>query len=323
MTSPPDPDARPDLPSGAGSRPPPDAGPVPATELEARYRETRRGEKRALRWGLAISVAVHVVAILLYPVLLDRADPETRTAPERAPQDVMPGIEVIVMRDAPDSGEEEPEDPIEIPPELPDPDEPEPDPDPAAEPDPDGAPDPDAALPRLPVDLLGVLPEVPEVAVLPSRDDEDLTVGERLRPRPGDPRLWAWLDPEVGQLTDQERAELLLEGIIETWNDSVAVAAALSQQQSDWTYVDSEGRRWGLSPGRLHLGDFSVPLPVQFDVPAFHRDRVSRRDWEIQDILRQATTAEIRETWSERAREIRERMDAERDRARQGGGGGP
>lgn len=323
MTSPPDPESRPGTPPDAGFRPPQaDAPPALAPdELQARRRRTWLGERRALRWGFAVSVVLHAVAIVLYPVLMDRTDPETRTAPDRAPQDVMPGLEVIVMRDGPDPGEEEAPDPEETPPELPDPEEPD-DPDPDPDPATDPAADPAADPPRLPADMLPVLPEIPQVTALRDADEEELTAGERLRPRPGDPRLWAWLDPEVGQLTDQERAELLLEGLIATWNDSVAVAAALSDQQSDWTYVDEDGRRWGLSPGRLHLGDFSVPLPIQFDVPRFHRESHARRQWEIQDILRGATTAEIRETWSERAREIRERMDAERDRARQGGGGG-
>lgn len=321
MTSPPDPPAGPGPSPGPGPPPAPSDDAPGADALHERWGRLRAGEGRALRWGLGISVVLHALAIGLYPLLVDRADPDTRAVPERAPDDVMPGLEVLVMLGYTEAEEEAP-DAVEAPPELPDDPDPE-EPEPAPEPDaaPDADPSPDADLPRLPTDLLPVLPEIPEVTGL--QDEVELTAGERLRPRPGDPRLWAWLDPEVGQLTDEERAELLLEGLIATWNDSVAVAAALSDRQTDWTYTDSDGRRWGLSPGRLHLGDFSIPLPVQFDVPRFHRESFARRQWEIEDILRQATTAEIRETWSERAREIRERMDEQRDRARQDGGGGP
>ena len=151
------------------------------------------------------------------------------------------------------------------------------------------------------------------------RDPEQWTAAERLRPRMGDPRLWVPLDRELTDLTDEERAEIYLRGMIQDWNDSVAVAVALSGEATDWTFTDEEGRRWGLSPGRLHLGDFSIPLPISFQLPPGRRDEMAMRNWELRDIMRGSATAAVRESWAERAREIRERLEAERAE-RQGSG---
>jgi hypothetical protein len=159
------------------------------------------------------------------------------------------------------------------------------------------------------------LPRTGEGARAQVAEEPRLTAAERLRPRMGDPRLWAPLDRSILDLSEQERAELYLRGMIRDWNDSVAVAVALSDQATDWTYTDDEGRRWGLSPGRLHLGDFSIPLPLSFQLPPGRRDEAARVSWEMRDILRGSATAEIRRSWAERAREIRERMEAERAQA--------
>ena len=143
-------------------------------------------------------------------------------------------------------------------------------------------------------------------------EEEDLTVAERLQPRIIDPRLWLPINPDYTELTDQERAELLLRGMIQSWNDSMAVAEALSERAMDWTYTDDDGRRWGLSPGRLHLGDFSIPLPFSFALPPGRRETLADRQQIRDDLARGAATAIIRETWAERARAIRERLEAER-----------
>jgi hypothetical protein len=156
---------------------------------------------------------------------------------------------------------------------------------------------------------------------VPAEEAPDATIVERLQPRMLDPRLWAPVDPQHGEPTELERAELLLRGMIQSWNDSMAVAEALSDRARDWTYVDSDGRRWGLAPGRLYLGDFAIPLPLAFDVPASMREERSDRQWMTEDILRGAVSAEIRETWADRARVIRARMEAERAGAQEPGGG--
>lgn len=230
---------------------------------------------------------------------MDRLVPVPPPETPAQPDDALRGIEIVTMREV---VEEAPaEEPAPVPEVVPE--------EPAVEPEP---PAPEPA-------------EVPRPAPPAEPADEEVerirgaTAGERLRPRMGDPRLWAPIDREYTELTDEERAELMLHGMIRTWSDSVAVAAALRADAMDWTHTDEDGRRWGLSPGRLHLGDFSIPLPFQFQSPAAHRERNAQRQWELDDILRGAAAAEVRETWAERAREIRERMEEDRRRNRGGG----
>ena len=284
--------------SGAPSDPLPEPG----------RRLGRMREKRAIRWGLAISVVVHLVAIALYPVLIPDPTPETASAPETTPDDLLPAFEIVTLRetDEPAAEPPEPDPPILELEEL----------------EEEELVLPEVEPPTLPAPEPTVDEVVDEAIPDPEEDEVDRrTIAERLRPGPADPRLWSYLLPETGGLSDAERANLLLEGMLESFNDSVAVAAALRGQMEDWTYTDDEGRRWGLSPGRLHLGEFSIPLPIYFDVPPGLANDFGRRDWEIADILRGSSSSEIRSTWSQRAREIRERMDAERERSRQGGGG--
>lgn len=269
----------------------PPSNQVPPEPRRSGAVRSRSRERQALRAGFAASIVLHVLALLFYPWLMDRLEPGPPPGVPSDPEAVaVRGMEILVL--------------LEIAPD----DEPDP---PEEEPVPDEPVDPVPVRPLPPLD--------PGEAPLPGEDevDEDeeqrrATAAERLQPTMADPRLWAPLDREYTDLTDEERAELLLRGMIRSWNDSVAVAAALSGRATDWTYTDEDGRRWGLSPGRLHLGDFSIPLPFSFEIPPGRREAMARRQWEIDDLMRGAVSAEVRETWAERAREIRERMDRER-----------
>lgn len=294
------------LPSVPGASPPP--RPDPGSE------RTRTRERKALWWGFTLSLFIHVVAVILYPVVMDSTAPDPVSPADDTPDDVALDFEVITFREVID------QDPTEIP--TPD----------APTAEPTEEPDVPLPTPAPPIDLPPVdLPPVDDVMVEDpeeiedsneAEEEEDLrTLAERLQPGMGDPRLWSFLLPDQSDLSDAERATLLLEGMLHQFNDSVAVAAALAGDAQDWTYTDEDGRRWGLSPGTLHLGDFSIPLPIYFEVPPGLSNEFGRRNWEIDDIMRGVNQAQIRETWSQRAREIRERMDAERDRRRSGGGG--
>jgi hypothetical protein len=251
----------------------------------------QRRERRALRIGLGVSAVAHLLILALYPLLFGPTSPLPSPGAPEDPERLPEGVRVVAVIES-----------IE----------PEPDSDRPLVPEPDVVPREQIPTPEQPADpgpdeeRAEVSPTVPSVA-------------ERLRPRMADPRLWAPLDPEQLHLTDLERAELLLRGMIQNWNDSAAVAAALSGRALDWTFTDEEGRRWGLSPGRLHLGDFSIPLPFSFQVSPGQREEWERRQWELEDMARGTASAEIRDTWAERAREIRRRMEEER--ARRPGGG--
>lgn len=254
-----------------------------------------RRERRALAWGLGLSLVAHLLLVALYPLMMDRLTPDDPPPSQEEALVPLPAMEVVELYE---------------PDEAPDPEEAEEEAAPQTEPPPLDLPAPD--------------PSALEAEPAPALDEDEeaerrRALVELLTPQPGDPRLWAPLEEDYLELTDEERAQLMLHGMIRNWSDSVAVAAALSDAATDWTYTDDEGRRWGLSPGRLHLGDFSIPLPFQFSGPRTLLEDRMYEEWTIRDLTRGAAAQVIRETWAERARAIRERMDAERERRRDGG----
>lgn len=274
-------------PPGSRPRSPPDSDSDP--------HGPQRRERRALQLGLGVSLLVHVLLVGLYgleggtgTVVPQARAPEALRSPET-------GLEVVELAEVDD-------------------------PDETAEPEvPEVPPEPSAEEPAL-------QPALPEVAASPDTvqaegseseaEGDDLSLAERLQPRMRDPRLWAPLEREYTDLTDEERAQLLMRGMIQDWNDSVAVAVALAEEARDWTFTDDEGRRWGLGPGgRLHLGEFSVPIPFSIGVPPGRRDEWLERQQIRDDLARGAATAAIRETWAERARAIRQRLETERGQA--------
>jgi hypothetical protein len=118
--------------------------------------------------------------------------------------------------------------------------------------------------------------------------------------------------PELFELTDAEKMQLELAGRLEEWTDSVAEIVAAELALTDWTTTDAQGRRWGVSPGQLHLGDVTLPLPFYFSGNSWQREQASRRAWEDQDILTGANAQAVRSSWRERAEAIRRRRDRDR-----------
>ncbi len=268
--------------------------PPPHTSPPHEPKQPRRPRNgRIVALSLAVSLVLHLVVIVLYPIIMDGFSPEVPVFdPDEHPEfrDVP---EIVLLQPIPDPPEVDPAPaPVEEEPVEEDPVDP-------AEPAP---PPPDAP------EEVDELEEVEDV----EEPDAPLTPAERLRPQLGDARLWVPADPSLGELTPEERAQLMIRGMIQDWNDSVAIAEAVAAAGTDWTITDDEGRRWGVSPGRLHLGNFSIPLPFHFSTPGYLREDAAFRQWEREDIQRGAANQQIRETWAERAREIRRRMDAER-----------
>lgn len=149
----------------------------------------------------------------------------------------------------------------------------------------------------------------------PAADAEEPvpTAAERLRPRVGDWRLWVLPPLTERDLTPAEReAELRgrLYADIEAYNDSVAAEAARAAEAMDWT-VGEEGNRWGLSPGKIHLGPITLPLPINLGAhPAVQRELgAERAEWEA--IRRQAGQGVLDEAFEERVKAIRERKEQE------------
>jgi hypothetical protein len=115
-----------------------------------------------------------------------------------------------------------------------------------------------------------------------------------------------------------------LAAAIQAGNDSLAAELVREAEAMDWT-VGEEGNKWGVSPGKLHLGPVTLPLPLLFQPhPATAREQADRAaDWSA--IQRQAGQAAIDETFEERVKAIRERKERQEAKAKRdttSGGGG-
>jgi len=259
--------------------------PGEATEHPDRAGSPRSGlgPPWVVRTAFGLSVVIHVLAVILYPLMFERLGPDgpiflPPTAIE--PQ----GVEVIRLIDLAPPETETPEEPDEI--------------EEVAE------PVEEAEAPALEgVTVIEIVPLGP-------------TAAERLRPRLADGRLWRPLPPEFYELTLEQREELLVADRLTAWLDSAAVARAAEEALTDWTFTDGNGGRWGISPGKIHLGDVTLPLPLNFGTPVGKRDENAKLVWQWEEIMRQAARADVEITWRERAEAIRARRDAERAQAR-------
>lgn len=144
-------------------------------------------------------------------------------------------------------------------------------------------------------------------------------LAERLRPGHGDPRLWMPLPEEIVGLSGEQLAQLEMDLAIAEVVDSIEAAEATGRRATDWTYTDSQGRRWGVAPGRngmvnLYVGGITIPLPFGFSAP--RTADASRRMSQDAQIAAQADRAVATTVLKDRAAEIRKRRDAERARAR-------
>jgi hypothetical protein len=242
-------------------------------------RDHGTAHKRALAVGIGASAVLHIVVILLYSVVVTQWGPAETVVAVQTLSGFTSNMRVVRV--------------VEI------------------------------ALPTLtPEELLEPTAEAPSVsnAGPPVSGDFDLdeprrgrSAAEVLRVTSSDTRLWREAMPELFELTEAERMELELAGRLEEWADSVAQVVAAEYALTDWTTTDDQGRRWGVSPGQLHLGDITLPLPFYFSGNALQREAAARRAWEDQDILNGTAAQALRSTWRERAEAIRTRRERVRD----------
>lgn len=240
-----------------------------------------RGSGRVTGLALGVSAALHVLALALYPIFAERLQPGGIDYLPPEVETTARGIRVVRL--------------LEL----------------DVVPDPETPDDPEELEETTPPPVESDEPRVAEPVGRPVFTPPPVSPAERLRPRLRDRRLWAPIPPARRELTAEQRAELELAGRLEAWNDSVAAVEAAEAGARDWTVQDGSGGRWGISPGVLHLGDTSVPLP-SFEMFAGARDDVADRVWQWNDIQRQGTQVQLRDSWKERARAIRARRDAER-----------
>lgn len=269
--------------SGPGA-PPEHPGETEVDRLDQRESFTRRHPSRVRAIAFAVSLAVHAIALLLYPQIevrfgeVEASLDGGTTEPE--------GIEVLNLLEA----SEEVEAPVEPDEEL------------VAE----------SVVPVVP------LPEAPGDDLTPAVEvgepDTGPTAAERLRPATLSEELWIPLVPEAMVLSDDEMIRNLVYRRLQEFNDSMAIQAARAAAGTDWTYTDDEGNRWGISPGKLHLGSITIPLPFSFGTPTGASDDRLDMLFMEREIQRAAGVLQRNETIRERAAAIKARIDAERAR---------
>jgi len=240
--------------------------------------------RRALTLGIGISAALHVVLVVLYSVVMTQWIPRVTVVGVDSPFQARSDMRVVrvVEIQLPDLTAEAPED-------LPETDD-------------------------IVVDVAVVGPASVEIPVGFDEPPRGRPASEALRVVSSDSRLWRKAAPDAFALTDAEYMALELAGRLEIWSDSVALAPEAEYALTDWTTTDSQGRRWGFTPGQIHLGGITLPLPFYFGGNSWQRDQWDRRAWEEMDILNGANTQAVRSSWSERAEAIRRRQDRNRNR---------
>jgi len=135
----------------------------------------------------------------------------------------------------------------------------------------------------------------------------------RFRPHSWDRRLWEPPDALLPTQSDADRVAARVQNRLDAVNDSAMAAADAARRGTDWTVKDKNGKEWGVSPGKLHLGGLTLPLPLGFQTPPGRRDEAEREQANWDDIQRSASQAEIRHTFDERVKAIRERKAKERE----------
>ena len=144
--------------------------------------------------------------------------------------------------------------------------------------------------------------------------------GGALRPGYRDPRLYTVpRDPTARPQTEHERYMAGLEGRIRSINDSTAAEMERARKAKDWTTTDKDGNRWGVSPGKVHLGKVTIPVGKSgfgspLDSMPGYSVRKPDEQWQREEIQRQAGDVERDQIAKDRIRATRERKDAERQK---------
>lgn len=217
-------------------------------------RERERVQRRTLAAGIAASVILHILFVLLAGGVRVESLPFSLPPVETVPApDALVVVEISPLEIEPEPEEPRPE-PVP-PPEAPPETEPEPEPEEVEE-DVEEEEERDA------------LPGVPDF-FFPGRptetgEGERRTNASRLTLRFSDARLW--FDPRSPRLIGERlvrfaRADSAVRAILRDWLDSVQLDADLERRARDWTF-ERDGERWGISPEGIHLGDVTVPLPI-------------------------------------------------------------
>jgi hypothetical protein len=250
----------------------------------------RASHGRAIAFGVALSVLIHFIIFLT--IRFDQ--PPVGAAPHpaaRALNPSPPGLRVYDI--TPVAGEAAP---------LPTPEQ-------------QVAPSVSTTLPVLSTPL-PVTPSDRTTGV-PATSADPVSVAERIRLRTGDPRLWERPDDPLPMPLDKDEiVRMRVYARLQAMNDSMAAAGEAAAKALDWTVKDRNGGKWGVSPSGVHLGSITIPIPVQFAPPPGRREEYATRMRQWSEAQDQAARAQVRGSFDDRVKAIRERKDAERDSVR-------
>ena len=258
----------------------------PRPGLDRRSLPERRARERRVLWvGLAVSVAIHVLALGLVGGWLE-PDPTPARPAGAVVAEPARGMRAI---------------------ELATPSEPERPPAPEAPDEPEREAD--------------TAPPVVARAEPGTSPADSVSAADRLAPRVVDPRLWEPMVLLPLELSIED-VEARVGAAIEMMSDSALAEAEAAVRARDWTVEDESGGRWGISPGKIHLGKVTLPLPIW--IPLSVEDDLEQQRWYGLD--RDLERARILESFEERVKAIRERRDRERterleaEKGKNGGG---
>lgn len=271
------------------TRPPADPAPSSSSDASRRERVHPRSVfRRAWIAGLALSVLLHGIIFLLFWRTALVSEPVPPPPAAHAPSDGSTrALRLYSIRPVDDASEPEPLRTL---------------------PPPEPEPEPTPSVPRPPVEDPPSEPGTDPGAAAGTESAADM-----LRPRMADPRLWQRVEPPPErELSDIDRARIRLYSRLGALNDSLAMVAESQRRATDWTVEDANGGRWGISPGKLHLGDRTIPLPFGFSPPPGQREEMADRRYKDGEIRRQSERHDVEQSGQDRAGAIRGRRDAER-----------
>jgi len=136
---------------------------------------------------------------------------------------------------------------------------------------------------------------------------------QRLIPRFIDGRIW--FDPRDPLLFGERlarfaRADSAVRAILRDWLDSLRLTDEQRRRAVDWTF-EKDGKRWGISPDGIHLGDITIPIPFRLTPSGPKRREFEQALRDLQEIQRQDLRADLKEVADERREEMRKRAEEE------------
>jgi hypothetical protein len=146
------------------------------------------------------------------------------------------------------------------------------------------------------------------------------SVIERMAPPVGDPQLLGQTNP-APLLTGPAAVRARVADRLVPFNDSIAAEQLAAKRAKDWTVTDQDGKRWGVSPGVMHLKNITLGLsratngatpPDAIVAPPGRREEMNARRQIWNEIQLQSTRGEITITLDDRVKQIRMRKDSVR-----------